>query len=154
MTERGRTGAAPRIWVKVMYHELQQHKGDWWGRREWLPDRQITPSKTPPRGPGYAVGDEIALYLHELRVIAALYRVTGSSEFQPKGVRELDNSTALADTYEWITPVEVLKAVPLDQALPLVELGFDGRALRRYGWKPIHDAKQAERIRSHFGFSG
>src|SRR5437660_4131552 len=100
-----------------MYHERRQDEGEWWGRRRWIPDRQITPAKTPPRGPGYAVGDEIALYLFEPRVIAALYRVTGRPEFQPRGVRELDKSTELADTYPWITRVEVLNSVPLDEAL-------------------------------------
>src|SRR5205823_2560429 len=117
-------------------------------------DRAITPAKTPPRGPGYAVGDEIALYLHEPRVIAAIYRVTGSPEYKPRGVRELDKSTALADTYPWITWVELLDAVPLNKALPLADLGLDGRALRRYGWKPVDDARQAQRIRSHFALGG
>jgi hypothetical protein len=143
--ESGQTGAARRLWVKVMYHERRQDEDDWWALRRWVPDR-----KSAGR-PSYAVGDELALCLFEPRVIAALYVVTGSAEFQPKGVRELDNSTAMANEYPWLTLVKVRNAVPLDQALPLVDVDIDRRALRN-GRKLIRDPEQAQRIRSYFGF--
>lgn len=88
-------------------------------------------------------GDLVALYLVEPGVLAALYEVTGTPEFDPTTVaaeRAVDS-----ERYGWVTPVEVVAAAELDEAPRLAEFGIDGRSLQN-GRKFVEDRQLWRRI--------
>jgi hypothetical protein len=116
------------LWIKAMYHRYPS-LGEWWMARTWIHDRHLPRSDgSITRRPGYQIGDRIVLYVVEPQRCPAIYVVTGL----PEDRRELVRATFPddAERYGWVTPVDVLAAVPLDRAPGLAGLGKNPQGLQ------------------------
>jgi hypothetical protein len=138
-----RLGRTTGLWIKAMYHR-DPSRGEWWTSRTWIHDRHLPREDGGiTRRPGYQVGDRIVLYVVEARRCPAIYLVTGLPEDRRDLVRAAFPEDA--DRYGWVTPVEVLAAVPLDRAPALTALAKNAHGLQN-GYVRLHDREAYRRI--------
>jgi hypothetical protein len=136
---RRRLGPETGLWIKAMYHR-DPSRGDWWMTRTWIHDRHLPRADGGiTRRPGYQIGDRIVLYVVEPQRCPAIFVVTGLPEDRRELVRSVFPDDA--DRYGWVTPVDVLAAVPLDRAPPLTGLTKNPHGLQNgYVRLPDRDA--------------
>ncbi len=131
------------LWVKAMYHR-DPSLGEWWMTRTWIHDRHLPRADGGiSRRPGYKLGDRIVLYVVDPGRCPAIYVVTGLPEDRRDLVRAV--FPAEVDLYGWVTPVDVLAAVPLDRAPGLDVLGKSPQGLQN-GYVRLDDRDAYRRL--------
>lgn len=134
-----------QTWVKAMYHRPHHDAPDWWRTRGFINDRHLERDGRLLRRPSCEIDDVVALYLVEPAAVPILHGVVGTAELRNDLVRRIDGPEA-AERCGWLTPVEVLGCVSLDQAPTLGDFELDARSLRN-GRMLVTDPRVARRIR-------
>ena len=102
------------LWLKPVDLPADGGEPDWWMRFPRLSDPGELPDGRELVSPSYAVGDLVLVYAMGTFRCPALLRVTETPQPLPEGAYDTG----------WVTRVEPVMGVPLDDAPTLKELGI------------------------------
>lgn len=114
--------AARQVWIKALYRDAAQASVPW-GAGHWVASPAI-------RQPSFAEGDLMLIYAVYTRACNAIVRVAGPTRHDPEFAVAQGIPPEDAERWPWITPVDGVLQVPVEDGVPLQRLGLTGQSLQ------------------------
>lgn len=138
---RGASGSRIKhTWIKAVHYD----GGEWGvepGEEMWLSDpgqrdangeRMYTAAGDPWGKPSWRVGEQAGVYLGGTQKVPALVEIVRGPTFEPEFVQQADwAKDGDGERWPWVTWVKVLKAVPVDSAPSLDDLGIAATSMQQ-----------------------
>jgi hypothetical protein len=153
-----KTDGGPTAWIKALRAEGNgdgdgSAAPDEWtwvsdpGQIDEAGERVYRADGQPFGEPQWRVGDKVGLYFGGTYKVPILVEVAELPRFDPEFVRRETGSDEEAERWPWVTPVRAIRAMTIEDAPSLADLGIDNKAMGRRARKKLDGAQRDELLR-------